>query len=57
MATIVIDNKGKKPVTDATAYNHYSLLRTMEEAFGVKGRLGHAADTAKGVVTMTPLFR
>jgi hypothetical protein len=28
----------------------------MEEAFGVKGRLGHAADTDKGVVTMTPLF-
>jgi hypothetical protein len=31
-------------------------LRTVEEAFGLKGRLGHAADTGKGVVTMTPLF-
>jgi hypothetical protein len=28
----------------------------MEEAFGVAGRLGHAADTAKRVVSMSPLF-
>lgn len=55
--TVVITNHGPRGVRDDTPYNHYSLLRTMEEAFGVKGRLGHAADTAKGVVTMTPLFR
>jgi hypothetical protein len=54
--TIVITNHGPRGVADPTPYNHYSLLRTMEEAFGVKGRLGHAADTDKGVVTMTPLF-
>ncbi len=54
--TIVITNHGPRGLSDPTPYNHYSLLRTMEEAFGVKGRLGHAADTDKGVVTMTPLF-
>ena len=55
--TIVITNHGPRGVRDGTPYNHYSLLRTIEEAFRVKGRLGHAADTAKGVVTMAPLFR
>jgi hypothetical protein len=54
--TIVITNHGPTGVDDATAYNHYSLLRTMEEAFRLNGRLGHAADTDKGVVTMTALF-
>jgi len=54
--TIVITNHGPRGLADPTPYNHYSLLRTMEEAFRVKGRLGHAADTDKGVVTMTPLF-
>jgi len=54
--TIVITNHGPRGVADPTPYNHYSLLRTVEEAFRLKGRLGHAADTAKGVVTMTPLF-
>jgi hypothetical protein len=54
--TIVITNHGPRGVSDPTPYNHYSLLRTMEEAFRFKGRLGHAADTDKGVVTMTPLF-
>ena len=54
--TIVITNHGPRGVKDDTPYNHYSLLRTMEDAFGLGGHLGHAADTAKGVVTMTPLF-
>jgi phosphatidylinositol-3-phosphatase len=54
--TIVITNHGPRGVADPTPYNHYSLLRTLEEAFRVKGRLGHAADTGKGVATMTPLF-
>ena len=43
-------------MADATPYNHYSLLRTMEDAFGIANHLGHAADTDKGVVAMTPLF-
>ena len=54
VATVVIDNKGKSPITDATPYNHYSLLATMEDAFGLS-HLAHAGDTA--VPAMTPLFR
>jgi hypothetical protein len=54
--TVVITNHGPRGLSDPTPYNHYSLLRTLEEAFRLKGRLRHAADTAKGVVTMTPLF-
>jgi hypothetical protein len=54
--TVVITNHGRRGVQDPTPYSHYSLLRTFEEAFRVKGRLGHAADTADGVVAMTPLF-
>ena len=40
---IVITNYGVKGVTDNRFYNHYSLLRTIEDAFGL-GHLGHAAD-------------
>ncbi|HEY1415118.1 MAG TPA: alkaline phosphatase family protein [Caulobacteraceae bacterium] len=54
--TVVITNHGPRGVQDPTPYNHYSLLRTFEEAFRVKGRLGHAADTDHGVVAMIPLF-
>lgn len=54
--TIVITNHGPRHVKDATPYNHYSLLRTTEAAFGITPFLGHAADTDKGIRTMTPLF-
>jgi len=54
--TIVITNHGPRGVTDDTPYNHYSLLRTIEDAFGIKTHLGHAAATAKGVVPMAGLF-
>ncbi|THD58466.1 alkaline phosphatase family protein [Phenylobacterium sp.] len=54
--TIVITNHGVRGVRDDTAYNHYSLLRTIEDAFGLSGHLGHAADTDKGVRDMAPLF-
>ena len=54
--TIVITNHGPRGVRDDTAYNHYSLLRTLEDAFGINQRLGHAADGKKGVRAMTPLF-
>ena len=43
-------------VTDATPYNHYSLLRTMEDALGLPEHLRHAGATAAGVVPMTALF-
>lgn len=54
--TIVITNHGPRRFVDPTPYNHYSLLRTVEDAFGISEYLGHAADADKGVVSMTPLF-
>jgi phosphatidylinositol-3-phosphatase len=56
VVTIVITNKGNKyPLADNTPYNHYSLLRSYEAAFGL-GCLANACDTADGVKPMTPLF-
>jgi hypothetical protein len=52
----VITNRGPHPVADPTPYNHYSLLRTVEDAFGISEHLRHAGDGAKGVVAMAPLF-
>jgi phospholipase C len=54
--TIVITNHGPRGVIDDTPYNHYSLLRTTEAAFGISEYLGHAAEESVGVVTMAPLF-
>ena len=54
--TVVITNHGSRGVEDATPYSHYSLLRTLEDAFGIKAHLGHASDTDQGVVPMVPLF-
>ena len=54
--TIVITNHGPRGLQDATPYSHYSLLRTFEDVFRLKGYLGHAADTDKGVQPMTKLF-
>jgi len=42
-------------VTDNTPYNHYSLLRSLEDAFGLPC-LRNACDTQDGVKPMTPLF-
>lgn len=56
ISTIVITNHGPRHFTDPTPYNHFSLLRTIEDAFGLSAHLGHAADENKGVVSMTPLF-
>jgi phospholipase C len=54
--TVVITNHGPRGVVDDTPYNHYSLLRTTEAAFGIAEYLGHAADERRGVVAMAPLF-
>ena len=54
--TVVITNHGPRGVDDATPYDHYSLLRTLQDAFGVSERLGHSGDDAGGVKPMTPLF-
>ena len=56
IATIVITNHGPRGVVDPTPYNHYSLLRTTEDAFGIDEHVAHAGDTSAGVVPMTPLF-
>ena len=55
--TLVITNHGPRGVADATQYNHYSLLRTFEDAFGLTTHLRHANDAALGVKAMTPLFK
>lgn len=56
IATIVITNHGNRHVVDATPYNHYSLLRTTEDAFGIHEYLNYAGDTEHGVKPMTSLF-
>lgn len=59
--TIVITNHGAARMQDATPYNHYSLLRTVEDAFGIAEHLGHAADIrpvqpADGSFVQTPVL-
>ncbi|MEA2721450.1 MAG: hypothetical protein QOJ39_3314 [Candidatus Eremiobacteraeota bacterium] len=54
IATIVITNHGPRGVVDSTPYDHYSLLRTIEDALRLDGHLRHAGDAA--VLPMTPLF-
>ncbi len=56
IATIVVTNHGPRHAEDAEPYNHYSLLRTTEEAFGIGDYLGFAGAGDKGVKAMTPLF-
>jgi phospholipase C len=55
--TIVITNHGVRGVQDTTPYNHYSLLRTTETAFGIDEHLANAGNTQAGVVDMQPLFK
>jgi len=55
VATIVITNQGEQHITGNTPYNHYSLLLSMEDAFGLPC-LQHACDAQTGVQPMTPLF-
>jgi hypothetical protein len=35
VATIVISNHGQRGVTDKTSYNHYSLLASLQQTFGL----------------------
>ncbi len=53
---VVITNHGPRGIADATPYSHYSLLRTLEDAFRLPAYLVHANDTAAGVQPMAPLF-
>jgi hypothetical protein len=52
---IVVTRNGPRGVVDETPYNHYSLLRTIEQVWGL-GYLGYAADGAN-VSAMSPLFQ
>jgi phosphatidylinositol-3-phosphatase len=55
VVTIVITNHSQHHVVDNTPSNHYSLLLSMEQAFGLPC-IANACDSADGVVPMTPLF-
>ena len=50
VATIFVSPRGKPALTSATSYNHYSLLRTIEEGLGA-GRV----STTTGDVTATSM--
>jgi hypothetical protein len=54
VATVVITNNGPRHLKDPTPYSHYSLLATMEQAFGL-GCLQLACDRSQGAI-MAPLF-
>lgn len=41
---VVVTNNGPRHVTDDTAYNHYSMLLTIEEGFGLP-KLGFTSDS------------
>ena len=56
IATVVITNHGPRGVVDQTPYNHNSLLRTTEAAFGIYEYLNGAGAIDQGVKPMSPLF-
>ncbi len=51
--TIVITNHGPRHKNDGTAYTHYALLRTIEDALGIRQYLGHAAQSKPMVALFT----
>jgi hypothetical protein len=55
IATIVITSHGPRGLSDPTPYNHYSLLQSLERAFGL-GCLENTCDTTN-VTPMLPLFK
>ena len=52
---IVITRNGPRQFVSQTPYNHYSLLTTIEQNWHL-GYLGHAGDTAGGVLPMNDLL-
>jgi hypothetical protein len=54
VAAVVVTSHGPRGVQDSTAYNHYSLLRTIQQSFGL-GCLEFTCDTAN-VKPLSPLF-
>jgi hypothetical protein len=53
IVNIVVTSHGPRGLQDPTPYNHYSLLRSLQLAFGL-GCLEHSCDAT--TVPMTPLF-
>jgi Phosphoesterase family len=53
IVTIVVTSHGPRRLQDPTPYNHYSLLRSLQLAFGL-GCLKHSCDAA--TMPMAPLF-
>jgi Phosphoesterase family len=51
IATIVITNHGPRGVTDNTSYNHYSLLASLQQTFGLGCLVNSCTATP-----MSPLF-
>ncbi|HKF78935.1 MAG TPA: alkaline phosphatase family protein [Candidatus Dormibacteraeota bacterium] len=54
VATIVVTNHGRRGFQDPTPYNHFSMLQTIQQAFGL-GCLAFTCDTAN-VKPLAPLF-
>lgn len=52
---IVVTSRGPRHVVSHTPYNHYSLLRTVQDNWGL-GHLRHSGDTEGGVVPMNDLL-
>jgi hypothetical protein len=52
--TVVVTSHGPRHLSDPTPFNHYSLLATIQHAFGL-GCLAHTCDTAH-VAPMARLF-
>jgi hypothetical protein len=55
IATIVVTSRGPRGLEDPTPYNHYSLLSSLQHAFGL-GCLEATCDTTN-ITPMLPLFR
>jgi hypothetical protein len=49
VATLLISPQAKSGFQDATAYTHYSLLKTIETAWNLP-LLGHAADVNNSII-------
>jgi hypothetical protein len=54
VAAVVVTSHGPRGVTDGTAYNHYSLLQTIQRSLGLSC-LEFTCDTAN-VKSLAPLF-
>jgi phospholipase C len=50
VATVFISPQVKQNFEDATPYSHYSILKTISEAWGLP-QLGHAADAETSLIT------